>query len=78
MVKVSSFLQVCADFEDSSLPQEKFFHWTPVKLDDLPAFRLCHPRYWEESLQSEELVSAPREKPQMVEIGLARAGLGKL
>lgn len=41
-------VMVCADFEDSSLPQEKFYFFIPVHLDDLPPFRLCHPRYWEE------------------------------
>jgi hypothetical protein len=46
---------VCCDFEDSSIPQEKFYHWTPVKMDDLPKFRLCHKRYWDESLNKHPL-----------------------
>ena len=41
-------IMVCADFEDSSEPTEKFFHWSPVAMDMLPAFRLCAPKYWEE------------------------------
>lgn len=48
-------IMVCCDFEDSSIPQEKFYHYTPVKIDDLPPFRLCHPRYWEQSLQNQPL-----------------------
>lgn len=46
-------IMVCADFEDSSEVTEKFFHWTPVAMDDLPKFRLCHPKYWEESARLE-------------------------
>lgn len=41
-------VMVCADFEDSSNPQEKFYFFIPVHLDDLPPFRLCHQRYWDE------------------------------
>jgi hypothetical protein len=41
-------IMVCADFEDSCVPEEKFFHWTPVPLDDLPPFKLCAAVYWEE------------------------------
>lgn len=48
-------IMVCADFEDSSVAQEKFYHWTPVPMDMLPPFKLCHKSYWEESLQSQAL-----------------------
>lgn len=41
-------IMVCADFEDSSNPQEKFYSFSPVPIDDLPPFRLCHPAYWKE------------------------------
>jgi len=44
-------IMVSADFEDSCLPQEKFYHFTPVRIDDLPPFRLCHPKYWDEAQQ---------------------------
>lgn len=46
---------MCCDFEDSSVPQEKFYHFTPVRMDELPPFKLCHPKYWEESLQRQSL-----------------------
>jgi len=64
-------LQVCADFEDSSVPEEKFYHWTPVPLDELPPFRLCHPKYWEESLQTQDLFGSGQtrlEEPQSIAI----------
>ena len=48
-------IMVCCDFEDSSVPQEKFYHFTPVRMDELPPFKLCHPKYWEESLQRQSL-----------------------
>ncbi len=72
---------MCADFEDSSVPQEKFFHWTPLPLDELPPFRLCHPKYWEESLQDQDLFGNGQtrlETPQSVEITRARGTLSKV
>lgn len=42
-------IMICADFEDSSEVSEKFYHWTPVPMKQLPKFRLCHPKYWEAS-----------------------------
>lgn len=42
-------IMVCADFEDSCVPQEKFFHFTPVCMDDLPPFRLCAQEYWDDA-----------------------------
>lgn len=97
-------IMVCADFEDSSVPQEKVSFnrsalfqpssteptqfqrsrissqltfcsfiskhllatfvflakeaqrsWTPVPMDMLPPFKLCHKSYWEESLQSQAM-----------------------
>ncbi len=39
---------MCADFEDSSNPQEKFYSFSPVPIDMLPKFKLCHPIYWKE------------------------------
>lgn len=41
-------IMVCADFEDSSEPVEKFYTWMPVPLKMLPKFRLCHPAYWKD------------------------------
>lgn len=41
-------VMVCADFEDSCDPTEKFYHWTPKPMKMLPKFRLCHPLYWED------------------------------
>jgi len=64
-------IMVCADFEDSSVPEEKFFHWTPVPLEELPPFRLCHPKYWEESIQTQSLFGAGQtlvEEPQSIAI----------
>lgn len=40
-------IMVSADFEDANNPTEKFFHWTPVHMKELPHFKLCHPKYWE-------------------------------
>lgn len=45
-------IMVCADFEDSSDPQEKFFSFVPVPIDELPPFRLCHKIYWDEEKQN--------------------------
>lgn len=50
-------IMVCADFEDSSEVSEKFYHWTPVPMDQLPKFRLCHRKYWEAS--NNDLSKAP-------------------
>lgn len=61
-------IMVCADFEDSSVPAEKFYHFTPVMIDDLPPFRLCHPKYWEESVQHKPLVAERNKKVQALEI----------
>ncbi len=68
-------IMVCADFEDSSVPQEKFYHFTPVRIDDLPPFRLCHPKYWEEGLQNQEMFQEKKGKIQSLEI---RDALGEL
>lgn len=45
--KVRVMVSVCS--EETPVPQEKLFHWTPVHSDQLPAFRLCHPAYWKQS-----------------------------
>ncbi len=50
-------IMVCCDFEDSSIPQEKFYHWSPVHLTELPKFKLCHPKYWDKALQKRALFS---------------------
>ncbi len=69
-------IMVCADFEDSSVPQEKFYHFTPVKIDDLPPFRLCHPKYWEEGVQNQEMFGGGKPKKiQALEIRDATASL---
>lgn len=51
-------IMVCCDFEDSAIPQEKFYHWSPVKMDELPPFKLCHKKYWDKALQKRALFSA--------------------
>lgn len=47
-----------ADFEDSCIPEEKFFHYTPLPLDLLPPFRLCAAVYWEKNNEMEEQMAA--------------------
>jgi len=42
-------IMVCADFEDSSEPTEKFLHWTPVPMDQLPKFKLLAAQYWKDN-----------------------------
>lgn len=71
-------IMVCADFEDSSDPTEKFFHWTPVPIDQLPPFRLCHPKYWEKSANQETSFAKSAETPQIVEIEGAKTALKKV
>lgn len=73
-------IMVCADFEDSCDPQEKFYHWTPVHIDDLPPFRLCHADYWKPEVQNKALFKNNDEhaKPQVVEIREAELQLGRL
>lgn len=39
---------VCADFEDSSVPTEKFYSFSPVPMTMLPPFRLCAEVYWKD------------------------------
>lgn len=45
---------VCCDFEDSAIPEEKFYHWSPVHMKKLPKFRLCHKKYWDPKLQQKK------------------------
>lgn len=42
-------VMVCADFEDSCEPTEKFYHWSPVHMTMLPKFRLCDDIYWKDN-----------------------------
>lgn len=53
-------IMVVACFEDCPNAREKIFSWKPVHTDGLPAFRLCHPIYWD---KNEEMESAFREVP---------------
>jgi len=55
-------IMVCADFEDSSMPQEKFYHFSPVAIDDLPPFKLCHPKYWEDSANAKDMFGESKGK----------------
>jgi len=70
-------IMVCADFEDSSVAEEKFFHWTPVPLDELPPFRLCHPKYWEE--RTDDLFGGDTKlhKPQGAEIATLKSTMNR-
>jgi hypothetical protein len=70
-------IMVSADFEDSAVPSEKFYHYTPVPIDDLPPFRLCHKKYWEESQKRKKLFTQPH-KPTILEIRDAETKLSKL
>lgn len=71
-------IMVCADFEDSSTPQEKFYHFTPVAIDDLPPFRLCHPRYWEEAQQNQPIFTDKKRTLQELEIQEVQENLSVL
>jgi hypothetical protein len=73
-------IMVCCDFEDSSVPQEKFFTWCPVAMDDLPPFRLCAKKYWEESLRNNRPMfgNEERKKPLITELHDAELRLQKL
>lgn len=41
-------IMVCADFEDSSEPVEKFYSFSPIPIKMLPKFKLCHEMYWKD------------------------------
>jgi len=72
-------IMVCADFEDSHICEEKFFHFTPKHIDDLPPFRLCHPRYWQEDhMPAPFEVAHKRVTPQYQEINAVENGLMKI
>jgi hypothetical protein len=72
-------IMVCADFEDSSDPQEKFYHWTPVHMTDLPPFKLCDQRYWEENANNGMPdVDMGDLTPQEIGLENARQALGCL
>jgi hypothetical protein len=58
-------IMVCADFEDSSIPEEKFYHWSPVHMDDLPAFKLCHPKYWKVTPKESQFGKQNTKKPPL-------------
>lgn len=72
-------IMVCADFEDAAVPEEKFYQWTPVCLDDLPPFRLCHPKYWEDDLRCDDIFKSGKPaKITALEVQDAKAALGAL
>jgi len=71
-------IMCCADFEDSCIPQEKFYSFIPKPMDMLPPFRLCHPKYWEESLQDKPMFQEPNVKPVSAQIRDARGSLAIL
>lgn len=71
-------IMVCADFEDSSIAQEKFYSFMPLPMDMLPPFRLCHPKYWEEASQERNLFEKPNVKPVNAEIREAKGTLSIL
>lgn len=69
-------IMVCADFEDSSNPQEKFYTFKPVPMDELPPFRLCHPKYWEDNEKNaKQLFDEPNRKNVMSEIREVQSNL---
>lgn len=70
---------VCADFEDSCEPCEKFYHFTPVPIDELPPFRLCHEAYWRDHVQSAPYENATRVRtPQYQEIQAAESAITRV
>ena len=70
---------VCADFEDSCEPQEKFYHFTPVTIDELPPFKLCHPDYWKDTVQNAPYENATRQRvPQYQEIQAAESAITRV
>ena len=65
---------------DPFLHFSQFYHFTPVKMDELPPFKLCHPKYWEESLQRQSLFGDSKA-PAMSNLELLKdtvTRLGKL
>lgn len=68
-------VMMCAAFEDASNVEESFFHYTPVHLDDLPPFRLCHPKYWAPELQNVSLFGAGKALPSEHDNALAIAAV---
>lgn len=59
-------IMVCCDFEDSCVPEEKFYHYTPVPMDMLPKFRLCHPKYWDKSLMQRKSLFGKQDEKTVV------------
>ena len=55
-------IMVCANFEDTANPEEKFYHWSPVPLDMLEKFKLCHPKYWKESNNAQSSLFGKQDK----------------
>jgi hypothetical protein len=51
-----------------------------VPLDELPPFRLCHPKYWEESVQDQDLFGSKTkvEEPQSIAISRTKTGLQRV
>ena len=58
-------IMMCADFEDSHLSEEKFFHFTPKHMTLLPKFRLCNAKYWEPDMMKKK----PFEQPAKSDTG---------
>lgn len=63
--KVRVMLLAC--FEDTASPQEKIFWWVPKCTDELGKFKLCHPKYWEQS-ELEGIHDEPDSRPDRIGI----------
>lgn len=47
---------------------KKFQWWDPVHSDELPAYRLCHPKYWEDNPMQGGFLQMPRTKRKLVDV----------
>ena len=71
-------IMVCADFEDSAIPEEKFYHWSPVHMDMLPKFKLCHPKYWKEAAREESQFGKQKKNNPPLSLNQLEKKLGSL
>jgi len=72
-------IMCCADFEDSCIAEEKFFHFTPLPMCDLPKFRLCHPKYWENDANPAPWSGTPSNAtPLFMQLEQVTRSLGRL
>ncbi len=69
---------VCADFEDSSIPEEKFYYFSPVPIKMLPKFRLCHSKYWDKKLQNKKSQFGEQEQKPSLTFGQLEQQLNSL